>query len=74
MKIPTIAATKQTDENLLMRLAYRRWNNNATALATNGWRNIPITLIDTEKGEGKAHACAIACLQQPCSTLCGSGA
>jgi hypothetical protein len=26
-------------------------------------RKIPITLIDTEKGEQTAQACAIACLQ-----------
>jgi hypothetical protein len=33
------------------------------------WRNIPIALIDTEKGEGKAQACDIACLQQLSSKL-----
>jgi hypothetical protein len=35
------------------------------ALNCTGWqidcRNIPITLIDLEKGEGKAHACVNAC-------------
>jgi hypothetical protein len=29
-----------------------------------GWRNIAITLIIPEKGEGKAHTCVIACFQQ----------
>jgi hypothetical protein len=25
------------------------------------WRNIPISLINTQKGEGKAHSCVNAC-------------
>jgi hypothetical protein len=33
-------------------------------VASLNWRNIPITLIHREKGEGKAHACAIACSRQ----------
>jgi hypothetical protein len=28
---------------------------------TVNWRNIPITLIIPQKGEGKAHTCELAC-------------
>jgi hypothetical protein len=32
--------------------------------ACHNWRKIAISLIDTEKAEWKAHACAIACYRQ----------